>query len=108
VSETTAPSATVVAVLLADGWHHIVPSSFSVGRLGFAAEAGLGVVGFRFEEVDPGRPYRSTTLAGPLDNILAVRQVNSADYLRALDEPRAPSAPVSLRFWPGAADIWDL
>jgi hypothetical protein len=79
----------VVAVLLADGWHRIVPGSFSVGPLSFDAEAGLGTPGFRFEEADPARPYRPATLAGPLGSILAVRQVNSADYLSALDSPGA-------------------
>jgi len=34
-NELAAPR--VVAVLLADGWHRIVPSSFSIGPLGFGA-----------------------------------------------------------------------
>ena len=55
--------ARVVAVLLADGWHRIVPGSFWVGPLGYGADA--------------GRPYQPTTLAGPLDSIIAVRQVTS-------------------------------
>ena len=46
----------VVAVLLADGWHRIVPGSFRVGPLSFGAEAGPGMPGFRFEEADAGRP----------------------------------------------------
>ena len=69
--------ARVVAVLLADGWHRIVPGSFWVGPLGYGADAGPGVPGFRFEEADAGRPYQPAVLAGPLDALLAVRQVTS-------------------------------
>jgi len=68
----------VVAVLLADGWHRIVPGSFRVGPLSFGAEAGPGTPGFRFEEADAGRPYQPSVLAGPLDSIIAVRQVTPA------------------------------
>ena len=68
----------VVAVLLADGWHRIVPGSFRVGPLSFAAEAGPGTPGFRFEEADAGRPYQPTVLAGPLGSVIAVRQVTPA------------------------------
>ena len=71
-------AATVVAVLLADGWHQIVPGSFSVGPLGFGAGGGPGALGFCFDEADVGSPYRPTTLAGPLESILAVRQVGPA------------------------------
>jgi hypothetical protein len=71
-------AAGVVAVLLADGWHRIVPGSFRVGPLGFGAGMDLGEPGFRFEETDAGRPYRPTLLAGPLHSIIAVRQVVSA------------------------------
>jgi hypothetical protein len=78
MSSTTIAPAKVVAVLLADGWHRIVPGSFSVGPLGFGAGSGPGPLGFRFEEADAGSPYRPTTLAGPLGGILAVRQVGSA------------------------------
>lgn len=78
----------VVAVLLADGWHTIVPGSFRVGPLSFEAEAGPGTPGFRFEEADAGRPYQPTVLAGPLDSIIAVRQVTPA--LRSVgDQDRA-------------------
>jgi hypothetical protein len=77
--------ARVVAVLLADGWHQIVRGSFHVGPLSFEAEAGPGTPGFCFEEADAGRPYQPTLLAGPLDSIIAVRQVTSA--LRGLGEP---------------------
>ena len=68
----------VVSVLLADGWHRIVPGSFCVGPLSFGAEAGPGTPGFRFEEADAGRPYQPAVLAGPLDSIIAVRQVTPA------------------------------
>jgi len=71
-------AARVVAVLLADGWHRIIPGSFSVGPLGFGTGADLGVPGFRFAEADAGRPYQPTMLAGPLDSIVAVRQVTPA------------------------------
>ena len=80
----------VVAVLLADGWHRIVPGSFRVGPVRFEAEAGPGTPGFHFEEVDAGRPYQPTVLAGPLDSILAVRQVApAARGVGDLDRARA-------------------
>jgi hypothetical protein len=80
----------VVAVLLADGWHRIVRGSFSVGPLGLGASADLGVPGFSFEEADAGSPYQPTTLAGPLDSIIAVRQATAAARrLGALDRARA-------------------
>ena len=72
------PVGRVVAVLLTDGWHGVVADSFRVGPLSFEAEAGPGTPGFRFEEVDAGRPYQPTVLAGPLDSIIAVRQVTPA------------------------------
>jgi len=75
----------VVAVLLADGWHRIVPGSFRVGPVSFGAGAGPGTPGFRFEESDAGRPYQPTVLAGPLDSIIAVRQVTPA--VRRLGDP---------------------
>ena len=78
MSDNDMAAGRVVAVLLADGWHRIVPGSFWVGPLGFGAEAGQGVPGFRFEEADAGRPYEPAVLAGPLDNIIAVRQVTPA------------------------------
>ena len=65
MNDTQIATTTVVAVLLADGWHRIVPGSFSVGTLSFGAEAGPGTPGFRFEEADAGRPYQPTVLAGP-------------------------------------------
>ncbi len=98
-------SARVVAVLLADGWHRIVRGSFHVGPLSFEAEAGPGTPGFRFEEADAGSPYRPTVLAGPLDSIIAVREVTPA--LRGLGEPdQASTAPGRARpglgTWPRA------
>ena len=80
----------VVAVLLADGWHRIIPGSFRVGPLSFEAEAGPGPPGFRFEEADAGRPYQPTVLAGPLGSIIAVRQVTPA--LRRIGDPDRPKA----------------
>ena len=74
MSATHVTTTQVVAVLLADGWHRVVPGSFSVGALGLGAEADLGIPGFRFEEADTASPYRPAALAGPLDSILAVRQ----------------------------------
>ena len=85
MNDTQIATTTVVAVLLADGWHRIVPGSFSVGTPSFGAEAGPGTPGFRFEEADAGRPYQPTVLAGPLDSIIAVRQVTSA--MRRIGDP---------------------
>jgi hypothetical protein len=81
----------VVSVLLADGWHRIVPDSFRVGLLSFEAEAGPGTPGFRFEEADAGRPYQPAVLAGPLDSIIAVRQAGPATR-RTGDADRARTA----------------
>lgn len=91
----------VVAVLLADGWHRIVPGSFRVGPLSFQAEAGPGTPGFRFEEADAGRPYQPTVLAGPLGSIIAVRQVAPA-ALRVGDLDRARAAHDAQRADQGA------
>jgi hypothetical protein len=92
MSDNDMAAGRVVAVLLADGWHRIVPGSFLVGPLSFEAEAGPGTPGFRFEEADAGRPYQPAVLAGPLDSILAVRQVTPA--LRRIGDPdRAWAAP---------------
>ena len=85
MSDNEAAATRVVAVLLADGWHRIVPGSFRVGPLSFEAEAGLGAPGFRFEEADAGRPYQPTVLAGPLGSIIAVRQVTPT--LRRIGDP---------------------
>ena len=93
-------AARVVSVLLADGWHRIVPGSFSVGALGLGG-ADLGVPGFRFEEADAGRPYQPTVLAGPLDSIIAVRQVTTATR-RIGDLDRVRAAHNGLRADQGA------
>jgi hypothetical protein len=85
MSDNDVAAGRVVAVLLADGWHRIVPGSFLVGPLSFEAEAGPGAPGFRFEEADAGRPYQPAVLAGPLDSIIAVRQVTPP--LRRIGDP---------------------
>ena len=74
MTSTDIATATVVAVLLADGWHRIAPGSFHVGPLRFDAGADPGVPGYRFEEADTASPYGPATLAGPLTAVLAVRQ----------------------------------
>ena len=90
MNDNHAAATTVVAVLLADGWHRIVPGSFRAGPLSFGAEAGPGTPGFRFEEADPASPYGPAALAGPLDSIIAVRQVTPAvRRLGDLDRARA-------------------
>jgi len=91
MSDNEVAAARVVAVLLADGWHRIIPGSFSVGPLGFGTGADLGVPGFRFAEADAGRPYQPTMLAGPLNSIIAVRQVTPA-VRRVGDPARALAA----------------
>ncbi len=101
MSDNNLAGARVVAVLLADGWHRIVPNSFSVGPLGFAGGGELGMRGFRFEEADAGSPYEATVLAGPLDSIIAVRQVTPAAR-RIGDLDRARAAQVGQRANQGA------
>ena len=86
---TTIAASKVVAVLLADGWHRVIQGSFSVGPLGFGAEADPEVLGFCFEEAELGSPYRPAALAGPLNSIIAVRQVGSAGQTRELARPTA-------------------
>ena len=93
MSENDVAATNVVAVLLTDGWHRIVPSSFSVGPLSFGAGAERGEPGFRFEEAESASPYQPTVLAGPLDSIIAVRQVTrAARRVRDLDRVRAAHA----------------
>ena len=65
----------VDAVLLADGWHKVALGSFTIGALGFGDRDEGGVLGYRFEEISESSLHRSATLAGPLDAVLAVRQV---------------------------------
>jgi hypothetical protein len=83
-------AAQVAAVLLADGWHHVARGSFSVGRLALGAHTDLGGLGFRFVEADSGSLHKPTSLSGPLDSIIAVRQVTPAvTRLNDLDRARA-------------------
>ena len=90
MSYTDVTSGEVVAVLLPDGWHQIVSGSFSVGMLGYCGEADPGRVGFRFQEADPASPYRPAALAGPLDSIIAVRQITpTIRRVSELDRARA-------------------
>ena len=77
---------TVVAVLLADGWHRVASGSFTIGALSFGDPDGRGVLGYRFEEISEASPYRPAAMAGPLEALLAVRQIT----------PRGP------RHWPQA------
>ena len=90
MSDKTA-AAQVTAVLLADGWHHIIRGSFSVGPLGLGGHTNLGGLGFRFEEADAGSLHRPTSLAGPLDSIIAVGQVTPAAQ-RMRDPDRTSAA----------------
>lgn len=69
---------TVDAVLLADGWHKVARGSFTVGPLGFSQHDDRGVLGYRFQEIGTTSLNKRATLAGPLDAVLAVRQVTSA------------------------------
>ena len=96
MSDNNIASARVIAVLLADGWHRIVRGSFSVGPLGLGAGADLSVPGFWFEEADADSPNRPTVLAGPMDSIIAVRQVPPA-VRRIDDRDRAWAARSSHR-----------
>jgi hypothetical protein len=80
--------ATVVAVLLADGWHQVASGSFTIGALSFGDADNRGVLGYRFEEITEASPYGPATMAGPLEALLAVRQIT----------PRGP------RHWPQAVD----
>ena len=67
----------VDAVLLADGWHKVALGSFTIGTLGYGDRDDGGALGYRFEEISEGSLHRQATLAGPLDALLAVRQVTS-------------------------------
>jgi hypothetical protein len=77
---------TVVAVLLADGWHQVASGSFTIAALSFGEPDGRGVLGYRFEEISEASPYGPAAMAGPLEALLAVRQIT----------PRGP------RHWPHA------
>ena len=67
--------ATVVAVLLADGWHQVASGSFTIGALSFGDADDRGVLGYRFEEISEASPYGPAAMAGPLEALLAVRQI---------------------------------
>jgi hypothetical protein len=85
----------VVAVLLADGWHRVVPGSFTVGAFGFGVEDRPG---FTFEEANEASPYAPATLAGPLDSVLAVRQVAPREQRPrpyAVDAARRSAVPAT-------------
>jgi hypothetical protein len=94
MTSTDIATATVVAVLLADGWHQIAPGSFHVGPLCFDAGADPGVPGYRFEEANTASPYGPVTLAGPLTAMLAVRQAATSRRHRrpSLAAASAPEA----------------
>jgi hypothetical protein len=66
---------TVVAVLLADGWHRVASGSFTIGALSFGDPDSRGVLGYRFEEISEASPYGPAAMAGPLEALLAVRQI---------------------------------
>jgi hypothetical protein len=90
MSDNNGAGTRVVAVLLPDGWHRIVPGTFSVGPIGIGANADLGMRGFSFEESEAGSPYKPVVLAGPLESIVAVRQVAPASRpIGDLDRARA-------------------
>jgi len=67
----------VDAVLLSDGWHKVAVGSFIVGPLGLGESDYRGVLGYSFEEISNTSLHLSAWLAGPLDAVLAVRQVHS-------------------------------
>ena len=76
----------VEAVLLADGWHHILPQTFDLGVYEFVHAAGTktkhsilydGGTGFGFSEKDSsGQIHRFT---GPVSSVLAVRYTRESD-----------------------------
>ena len=73
-SPTIAPTA-VVAVLLADGWHRATLGSFTIGALSLGAHTEAARLGYRFEEADDTNPDGPAVLAGPLEAVLAVREI---------------------------------
>jgi hypothetical protein len=92
----------VDAVLFADGWHKVALESFTVGALGFG-DGGGGVLGYRFEEISEGSLHRPATLAGPLDAVLAVRQVTSRRPLQqqgAMGQAWSPNGHAAVRKHP--------
>ena len=94
IPESPAPAPTaVVAVLLADGWHRATPGSFTIGALSLGAYTDANTVGYRFAEPDDGNPYGPAVLAGPVEAVLAVRQVTTREWYH---RPR-PTEPVRSR-----------
>ena len=71
----------VDAVLLADGWHKVAMGSFTVGGLSFG-DGDRGVLGYCFEEIGTTSLHKSARLTGPLDAVLAIRQVTARIPLR--------------------------
>ena len=90
MNSTGITAATVAAVLLADGWHRIVPGSFAVGPLSFDTDHAPGVPGYSFEEADTASPYGPATFAGPLTALLALRHATASRRHR---RPGLASAP---------------
>ena len=82
--------ANVVAVLLADGWHYVVPGSFTIGPLGFGVDEYR--LGYRFDEDDgdSAAADQPTSLTGALDTLLAVRQSRVRRPVTDTIEPARP------------------
>jgi hypothetical protein len=89
----TTPSAAVVTVLLADGWHRATLGSFTIGPLSLGDYTAPDTLGYRFEEADDTNPYGPAALAGPLEAVVAVRQVTPRDWRRR----QRPPEPVRSR-----------
>jgi hypothetical protein len=64
----------------------VASGSFTIGALSFGDADDRGVLGYRFEEITEASPYSPAAMAGPLEALLAVRQIT----------PRGP------RHWPQA------
>ena len=93
--------ANVIAVLLADGWHHVNADSFTFATLRFGDD--VGAPGYRFEEADAGNPYGPTTLSGPLEAVLSVRQVTRRTFRQHTTEPtwsRTRAGAATIRHYP--------
>ncbi|MFD3406587.1 hypothetical protein ACFWUU_38225 [Kribbella sp. NPDC058693] len=80
----------VIAVLLPDGWHHVVPGSFTVGPLGFGVDDDR--LGFRFDE-DNSAADEPTSLTGSLDTLLAVRQSRARSSLSSISRSACAVVP---------------
>lgn len=73
---------TVTAVLLADGWHDVIPGTFYLDAYEFVSsdqsetlhrggQSGVSATGFSFSD------GLRTTISGPLTAVLAVRNLNA-------------------------------